>query len=803
MNRSLSRCIKIFLILFISFNYLKAKAYDCDVAILGGTSSGVGATVTALREGKSVCLIARVNKIEALGGMITSGLNVSDSGIPTCKENTNDWTDCKLLGLEFGVIPYVRDTEHIDVGGARLVSGLFDEYRNMIQEHYGNFPSWEGLRHEPNIASHYITQILQDANTTNGKLKVLYGYVLGKEKPEIINNKISSIQIHSIDEQGHISDETTKIEAKYFIDATVTGDLADMSDVNMTINREVPKAHNEGFAGEVYWNSRKNKFLNITPKVDVAKEDNKTQAYSYFLTVKKENSKSDVIAVETTKAWEDVFGKNYSEKTDTIWSNEDAVCTKSDFIGAPDFNDSWAENGWSPGKTYFEINVHPKGSDLQGENYEYHLLDWVKRVEIENKHKKRALCFLKYWQDQDENISLATHFYDNGIPYRMYVRESRRMVGRYVFKEQDSTPYDFYSYRNDINSNLELRDAKYQRVINDHMEQSIGFSNYPIDSHAVSKHPEYDYYTDNNDTYHPGEGSFYLQFMSAPGVIPLGVIIPKEIDNLFVTTAISATHVGYGTLRMEPTRMQMGQVASVIASLAMEKQINKADDYFSTEFIWELQSKLIDKHNINIYFFLDIPKWDNDGNPTWYSKYAQMLAVRGLLNGEEYYNSYDFNATDEITREEFFVSLMKAIKWLKIPNKNEIPLKTFPDFDEVTSVTNQNLITELQQRDIIHGNPDGTLKPKKTINRAEVAKVLVLTFGFKEPENCTNTFSDVPNEDWYHDYVKIIHCNGIVQGTSNEDGTLTGKFEPSRHTNRAEAVKMIFKSIELYLKSKD
>ncbi|MFK5976927.1 MAG: FAD-dependent oxidoreductase [Sulfurovum sp.] len=584
------RVVKSFLF-FILSSTVSSSAYDCDIAVLGGTASGVGAAITASREGKSVCFITRVKNLKEMGGMITSGLNLSDSGIPSCKENPDeDWEKCSLLGLEYGIIPDIKarddKNKRVNIGGERLVSGLFDEYRNLIYKYYKdkNTDSWYGLRHEPHIAGEKIEYLLSNANKN---ITFYFSHIFDNITKK--NNKeIESITIRPIDDIGNLSNNQVTIKAKYFIDATVTGDLASASGVTMTTGREGTQKYNEGFAGELYWNPKTNKFLKETPKE--SNLDSKIQAYSYFLTVKKEKNNSDVIPVEKTKAWKDVFGKNYTNKTDKIWT--DAVCNKDDFDGSPSFADSWGgKNGWSPGKEYYEINVHPKGSDLQEENYNYHSVTWLKRVEIEKKYKQRALCFIKYWQSNDENISLATTFYNDGIPYRMYIRESRRMIGHYVFKEQDSTPYDLLLLR--TTKEFKLRDTnianniKYKRVINKNMEESIGFTDYPMDSHAVTKYKAYNFYDGKKDkegipldkikyeNYNKGEGEFYLQFLTAPGVIPLGTIVPKEIDNLFVTTAVSASHVGYGTLRMEPIRMLMGQVASVLSSLAIQRKYYK------------------------------------------------------------------------------------------------------------------------------------------------------------------------------------------------------------------------------------
>ncbi|WP_081485810.1 FAD-dependent oxidoreductase [Thiothrix nivea] len=372
---------KIILVFSVLLSSSYASANPCDVVVVGGTASGVGAAVSASREGKEVCLITRVKKTEAMGGMITSGLNFSDSGLPVCKPDNADVPDyekCSHVGLTYdGVIPHKN--------GYELTSGLFDEFRKAVKSYYDgkNLESWNGIRHEPSIASNIIADMLK-----NTGIYFYKGYVVSDVV--MSNGKIDSINIESIDDNGRLSGGVN-IKGDYFIDATITGDLAEKSGVGMTIGRESTETYKEGFAGELYWNPKKNKFLDATPLT--SRSDEKLQAYSYFLTVKKENAKS---VVETD-----------------VWKALVPDCSIYKFDGAPDFLDSWAKNGWSPGEKYFEVNVHPKGSDLQGGNYNYHAADWNERVDVENAHKKRALCFIKFWQDKGEGSICVSGSYPN------------------------------------------------------------------------------------------------------------------------------------------------------------------------------------------------------------------------------------------------------------------------------------------------------------------------------------------------------------------------------------------------------
>ncbi|MFK5976926.1 MAG: S-layer homology domain-containing protein [Sulfurovum sp.] len=237
-----------------------------------------------------------------------------------------------------------------------------------------------------------------------------------------------------------------------------------------------------------------------------------------------------------------------------------------------------------------------------------------------------------------------------------------------------------------------------------------------------------------------------------------------------------------------------------------KENIISNNDLFTPKLIWKLQNKLVEDHNIDIYFFKDIPKLDEQGNtispPVWYRKHAQMLAIRGILDANNYYDNYLFRPSDNITREEFFVSLMKAINWLNIEHETT-PAIDFSDWNNVLDI-NKDFIKELQNRSIIDGHnvenqEANILKPKDTINRAEVAKVIVLAFQLIKSDSCIVTFDDVENGQWYTDFVKIVHCAEIVKGYSNTDGTPTGKFKPSNSATRAEAFTMLHRAIEQYL----
>ncbi len=98
------------------------------------------------------------------------------------------------------------------------------------------------------------------------------------------------------------------------------------------------------------------------------------------------------------------------------------------------------------------------------------------------------------------------------------------MIGEFVFTERDSQ-----SPLNSVRAPLH--------------KDSVAVGDYPLDCHAVR----------NPDSYYPEipEGGFV--FPTVPYQIPYGVMVPKNVDGLLVPVAVSASHVGFSTIRMEPT----------------------------------------------------------------------------------------------------------------------------------------------------------------------------------------------------------------------------------------------------------
>lgn len=127
---------------------------------------------------------------------------------------------------------------------------------------------------------------------------------------------------------------------------------------------------------------------------------------------------------------------------------------------------------------------------------------------------------------------------------------------------------------------------------------SIGMGSYSIDSHNIQRYV-------NQDGYIVNEGE--IQLLVNPYEIPYRVLLPKEseAENLLVTVCVSASHVAYSSLRMEPQYMIMGEAAGIAASIAIEDNTNvQSIDYQKIEKIL-IENGAILKYNFLLYILGD------------------------------------------------------------------------------------------------------------------------------------------------------------------------------------------------------
>jgi len=196
-------------------------------------------------------------------------------------------------------------------------------------------------------------------------------------------------------------------------------------------------------------------------------------------------------------------------------------------------------------------NSGPFSSDNIGMNYDYPEASYERRNEIIREHisyQKGLLYFIANdsripgdVQKEMKQWGLAKdEFTDNGNwPYQIYVREARRMIGTHIMTEHEI---------------MRRRDVR----------QPIGMGSYTMDSHNVQRYITPEGYVQN-------EGDIEVPVKKAYK-ISLGAILPRqeECSNLIVPVAVSSSHIAFGSIRMEPVFMILGQSAGTLAGIAIQ-----------------------------------------------------------------------------------------------------------------------------------------------------------------------------------------------------------------------------------------
>ena len=486
------------------------------LVVVGGGASGVGAAVTAAREGITVALLEQTNR---LGGMISNGVSLTDMRNP-----------------------------------ARS-NGLFEEFRRAVQAYYG---TGNGMAYEPRVANALIKGIVaQHPNI----------HVYFRVRPVDVVREAG--RVRAVVVQDRLTGRKATFEGDIFIDATHEGDVAAWGGAPFRVGRE-PRSPEEPHAGHIFYDRANDRILHGS----TGKGDKRIPSYAVLLAVKDHGPGADKTIAQPP------------------------FYDKENYTRTPPWERTWAYMyGRFPGGK-FEINQHPQGSNLPGINYDYPSASWKRRDEIAERYKWHALGYLYYIQTELglKNIGLAEDEYrDNGnVPPQLYVREARRIMGHVLMNQSD------------------VWKAR-ERLRHD----SISIGDYPMDSHATQ--PKTDW-----DSPDMGEGEFWLVAYTPWYQVPFGILLPQRLRNVLVSTAVSATHVAYGTLRMEPVRMTMGQAAGAAAALALQYEVEPR----------RIPSRMVQevllRYGVYLYWFPDVTR------ETRGFRAIQYLAARGYFPEERF-----------------------------------------------------------------------------------------------------------------------------------------------------------------------
>lgn len=544
---------KLLVLLFVYCNAMPAfgqaaRAYD--LVIYGGTAAAVTAAVQAKQMGKSVIL---VSPDKHLGGLSSGGLGFTDTG------------------------------------NKAVIGGLAREFYHRVYLHYQKPDAWRWEKREqfgnkgqgtvaldgesrtmwifePHVAEQVFEQFIAEY-----KIPVVRNEWLNRQNG-IKKNGATIVSIKTLSGKTYAG--------KMFIDATYEGDLMAAAGVSYHVGRESQTQYSEQWAGvqtgvlhhrhhfdavkeriSPYWVPGDPK-SGVLPRISTAPPgehgaaDKKVQAYCFRLCLTDH--------AENRLPFPKPAG--YDPKQYELLLRV--------------FNAGWRETFQKfdriPNHKTDTNNHGPFSSDNLGMNYDYPDASYARRRAIIKEHEqyqKGLLWFMANDPRLPADVRAAVsqwgfakdEFKDNGNwPHQIYVREARRMIGAFVMTE---------------NELLKKRPTP----------DSIGMGSYGIDSHNIQRYIIIPEGGTGKDAYVQNEGDIGVS-TNGPYQIAYGALVPKkgQADNLLVPVAISSSHIAYGSIRMEPVFMILGQSAATAAVLALDAKLAVQDVPYA-----ELRARLL------------------------------------------------------------------------------------------------------------------------------------------------------------------------------------------------------------------
>ncbi|HBE71321.1 MAG TPA: xanthan lyase, partial [Planctomycetaceae bacterium] len=436
-----------------------------DVVVYGATPGGIAAAVAAARRDSGL-RIALVTPYQRVGGMITNGLTHPD--FRTFEARTGLFRELNNRVLQYFVSKYGADSDQVK--------------DSLLGTHAGpevNFKAFSNMLDLPGIT-------LQ----TNYRLK----------QASVQSQRIAKIcLVHSPD------GEERCISGRYFVDASYEGDLLAAAGVEYSVGRESRGQYGESLAPE--------------------KADGQVQGYNFRLTMT--NRPANRVSVpkppgykpedyaglvelleggEVKRIFGDPLGglpggiyKRQTPKLPNGKRDINDVSHSNVRLSLPNINSAWPDGDHATRQAIFAQHIR-------------HNIGMLFFLQNDPSVPKRFAEEAREWGLCRDELEQTAH-----LPEQLYVREARRMKGRYVFTQNDV-----------------------ERAANTNHARAV----FQPDSIAMG-----DYGPNCHGTYHEGPlfggrhtGEFYKR--CAPYQIPFAALLPKDIENLVVPVACSSSHVG-------------------------------------------------------------------------------------------------------------------------------------------------------------------------------------------------------------------------------------------------------------------
>jgi hypothetical protein len=314
------------------------------------------------------------------------------------------------------------------------------------------------------------------------------------------------------------------------VDASYEGDLLAAAGCEHRMGREARAEHGEEYAGHLFWDPSKGRASDY----GTGEGDARIQAYCFRLTVT--DNPDNRLPLEEPPEYDPA---RYNLLKQYLAAAPRRL--KDVLLLGPLPNGKWDVNNWG---------FCWQSMDYIGTNSDYPESSWEQRRGVADAHRRYQhglLYYLQHDRSVPSDLQVEVGRFGlcrdefgegDGWPEQLYVREARRLVGKHVFSEHDAR-----------------RDRR--------KPDAVAVGSYPIDSHATQ------WYEVGQPTPAP-EGFFMCSVR--PYEIPYRALLPRSPRNLLVPVCLSATHAGYGTLRMEPVMMNLGMACGFAAVQAKEER---------------------------------------------------------------------------------------------------------------------------------------------------------------------------------------------------------------------------------------
>ncbi len=516
-----TRTILSFLITALLLAPAKSETFEFDIVIYGGTSAGVVAAIQADSMGHTVALIEPSDR---LGGLTSGGLGQTD------------------------------------IGNKAAIGGLSREFYRRVRNHYAQPSAWKWQASdeyrsggqsstsvteetmwtfEPSVAKNIYDQWIQRTS-----IKTLKQERLDRSKGGVMTSgsppRITQIKLES----------GLQIRGKAFIDCTYEGDLMAAAGVSYTIGREANATYGETLNGVQVGKAIHHQLVSgvdpyvvqgdptsgLLPHIDPTgpgiqgQADHRVQAYCFrmCMTDHPENRIPFHRPEGYVEQWYELLLRNFE-------AGEKRV--------------PW-HIGHMPNRKTDANNNFGFSTDFIGQNYDYPDASYEQREAIVAEHRlyQQGLCWTlanhpRVPESVRQHVSrwgmCKDEFADgSGWQDQLYIREARRMVSDYVMTQH----------------HCQGRETA---------DDPIGLAAYTMDSHHQQRYVGSDGKAHNEGDVQVGGFSPYP--ISYRSIIPK----PNQCSNLLVPVCLSASHIAFGSIRMEPVFMVLGQSAATAASLSI------------------------------------------------------------------------------------------------------------------------------------------------------------------------------------------------------------------------------------------